>query len=192
MLWRYRDKAKATAAALLKDENFIIKYPALARALKESVEAAENGRASDTAHQAAAHPPGPREAVSPPSPAPRPQQAGLGKQVGSQHLATKSASQGAQLPPSSTDTTVQAVGQEQQLRTGMNLSPTASQPPEGTTASLAQQPSLGQQAQDTLRESKEPKTATGETTGIAAAGQAVNNAQPEEKSLDPPLHYMKR
>lgn len=33
-----RDKAKATAAALLKDESFIIKYPALARALKESVD----------------------------------------------------------------------------------------------------------------------------------------------------------
>ncbi|XP_026194495.1 uncharacterized protein LOC34620800 [Cyclospora cayetanensis] len=43
-----REKAKATAAALLKDESFVIKYPALARALKESVEPSEEPGVSST------------------------------------------------------------------------------------------------------------------------------------------------
>ncbi|KAL8434606.1 hypothetical protein ACSSS7_003081 [Eimeria intestinalis] len=37
-----RDKVKNVAAALLKDENFIIKYPALARALQQSVDPLES------------------------------------------------------------------------------------------------------------------------------------------------------
>ncbi|OEH79632.1 hypothetical protein cyc_04244 [Cyclospora cayetanensis] len=194
-----REKAKATAAALLKDESFVIKYPALARALKESVEPSEEPGGSSSPTAAAVH--------AEPSPAAEPslQRSGNGMHATAQQLNGSGFSPLASPEVSSTVLLPGPAAQKPQLPLNpTSSSPAASPPLSGSTSKF---PEPTQQASSPVHlaqshPSRDPQggeaaeTRTGHVTDdalpAAASGIASPTGEPAEKVLHPPVHYMKR
>lgn len=193
----FRAKAKATAAALLKDESFIVKYPALARALKESVEPPDSGDDSDASRRTAVQPAGQQSAESLVQPTPDAQRAR--PQLGSQQLAVASSSPTADSSAqasSGTGVTAQdpAQGSQVPTKTKSDVSSTGG---EGDASALNQTTAeqVLQNAPDhvgQLPSNVAPRESLGQNAPTIASATAELNAPVGEKPLDPPLHYMKR
>lgn len=194
----FRAKAKATAAALLKDESFIVKYPALARALKESVEPTDSGDDSDASRRIAVQPAGQQSSESLLQPTPDAQRAG--PQLGSQQLAVATSSPTADSSAhasSNTGVAAQVPGQGSQVPTKTKSAPVSSTGGEGDASALTQ--TTPEQVLQTARDhvgqmpsNVAPRESLGQNVPTIASATTEPNAAVGEKPLDPPLHYMKR
>ncbi|CDI85780.1 hypothetical protein, conserved [Eimeria praecox] len=200
----YRDKAKATAAALLKDESFIIKYPALARALRESVDPLETDCGSSTSNRAATRSTEKQEAANllPADAEVQPDGAGLHECVSQDNTPACSAADQSAHASSDTGATAQVPVEAHQLSNGMKSTVTALTSNSGGSSSVEQQAPphstpqpkpqpTAEGTREVLHTGGSPHEA-GNGTQTAAAGGALPIAVDGEKVLDPPLHYMKR
>lgn len=167
--------AKSTAAALLRDDNFIIKYPALARALKESVELQKDVHVKDAPQPAAAKPSGLHEALISPTPSP-------GFSLPPDNVASKCAA-------------VKTTGLEKPLPVEMGVASSEASAWIPNTVSGEQQSPVGaslNEAKEELSECEQRGVGSGTNANTEIAPGAQCTSHPEGKPLDPPLHYMKR
>ncbi|KAL8273045.1 hypothetical protein Esti_002966 [Eimeria stiedai] len=168
-----RDKVKSVAAALLKDENFTIKYPALARALQQSVDPLENWRASQKPQAALSQPNGSLQAASPPTSAPNFPNGG-----------TPAAP--ASTPSQQTDEPRTPVPAD------VKLASTVLPHSDGSAngSGLVERPSVYPHGR--ASEAVGSKGSTEQTFGNASSDGSQTATQAVDKPLDPPLHYVKR
>lgn len=197
----HRDKAKATAAALLEDESFIVKYPALARALRESVESVAADCASEICSRAAPQSATRQQEAASISPPTTEKQHGASLLGGTfpDSAATASCTTADRKVPASSDTgTTQLPVEAHQLSM---KSPSTSLTPNGASSveQHAVPHSTAQPKQEPTAHSTHempctngmPQDVAGEKAA-AVTGNAASSTSGVERAMDPPLHYMKR
>ncbi|KAL8450603.1 hypothetical protein Emed_002475 [Eimeria media] len=174
-----RDKVKNVAAALLKDENFIIKYPALARALQQSVDPLEDKRGDYKPQPAPSHTNGAHQAAPPPTSVPN--------------------YTGGGTPPAPAST-LSPQTEEARTPVSADVKSTSTVLPHSDGSApgsgLVQQPIVYPHAHGGASEvmggKESTPTAAEQTFGTASADGSKAAPQVVDKPLDPPLHYMKR
>ncbi|KAL8455491.1 hypothetical protein Emag_000620 [Eimeria magna] len=177
LLCSNRDKVKNVAAALLKDGNFIIKYPALARALQQSVDPLDDKLGDCKSQPAVSHTDGALQATSLPTSVPN--HTGGGRPLAP--VNTRSPQTEEARTPVSAD-----------VKSASTVLPHSDESAPGS--GLVEQPVVYPHGcASVVMGSKEPTTAEAEQT-FGSASPDVSKTAPQivDKPLDPPLHYMKR
>ncbi|KAL8436211.1 hypothetical protein Efla_003741 [Eimeria flavescens] len=176
-----RDTAKTVAAALLKDESFIIKYPALARALQQSVETAGNTQDNQPTQAAVTQPAAKLQALRP-------------LQTVSLDTSVPTVSCTSPGIPATPASHPSSQSEEHQKPVPAAVDPNLPHvDPKVSDAGRSQQ--LNEQQQVRAAELPKVKEVLPSDEGQPTAAvppEASKTPASEEKPLDPPLHYMKR